>query len=193
MRILEGIVTTQNADAGINIAPMGPMVEGDFESFLLRPFQTSTTYQNLKRQPWGVFHVVDDARLLARAAIDCWDELPTLFPAEKVQGAVLAAACRWYEFEVASLDDAEARTNIKVRVVHRGKLRDFFGWNRAKHAVLEAAILATRVHLLSEAEIAEQLERLRIPVQKTAGPEEQEAFDLLERFVRKHYAGAGQR
>ena len=72
--ILEGIVTTQNADGRLNIAPMGPIVEGEFEKLLLRPFQASTTYQNLKRQSGGVFHVVDDARLLARAAIDRWDE-----------------------------------------------------------------------------------------------------------------------
>jgi len=35
----------------------------------LRPFQTSTTFHNLKRQRAGVFHVVDDVLLLARAAI----------------------------------------------------------------------------------------------------------------------------
>jgi hypothetical protein len=190
--ILEGIVTTQNADGTTNVAPMGPIVEGDFESFLLRPFQTSTTYQNLKRQPYGVFHVVDDALLLARAAIDRWDAPPATFPAKTVSGTVLKAACRWHEFEVEALDDAEARTNIKVRVVHTGRLRDFFGWNRARHAVLEAAILATRVHMLPEADIREQLERLRIPLEKTAGPAETEAFAFLDNYVREHYAGAGQ-
>ena len=191
--ILEGIVTTQNAKGTINIAPMGPMVEGDFEGFLLRPFQSSTTYQNLKREPFGVFHVIDDAEVLARSAIDRWAAPPLTFPAEKVKGEVLSSACRWYEFEVVSLDDREPRTSIQVRVVHRGRLRDFFGWNRAKHAVLEAAILATRVHLLSESEIGEQLDRLRIPVEKTAGAQEVKAFELLERFIRDHYAGAGER
>jgi hypothetical protein len=78
-------------------------------------------------------------------------------------------------------------------VVHTGRLRDFFGWNRARHAVLEAAILATRVHMLPEADIREQLERLRIPLEKTAGPAETEAFAFLDNYVREHYAGAGQR
>jgi hypothetical protein len=190
--ILEGIVTTTNADGSVNIAPMGPIVEGDFEALLLRPYQTSTTYQNLKRKPFGVFHVVDDALLLARAAIDCWDETPEAFPAEKVSGNVLKATCRWYEFEVETLDDNEPRTNIKVRIVHQGHIKEFFGWNRAKHAVLEAAILATRVHLLSESEISESLEKLRVPIEKTAGPSERDAFDLLMRFVQNHSAGAGQ-
>lgn len=191
--ILEGIVTTNNADGSVNIAPMGPIVEGDFEAFLLRPYQTSTTYQNLKRSPFGVFHVIDDALLLARAAIDSWDELPATFPAHHISGNVLKSACRWYEFEVEHLDDKEPRTNIKGRVVHSGHIKEFFGWNRAKHAVLEAAILATRVHLLSEREIQEQMERLRVPIEKTAGAAERAAFDLLSRYVQNHYARAGER
>jgi hypothetical protein len=189
--ILEGIVTTHNADGSVNIAPMGPDVEGHFEAFLLRPYQTSTTYQNLKRNPYGVFHVVDDALVLARAAIDRWDTKPELSSANRIRGSVLKAACRWYEFEVETLDDREPRTSIKVRVVHQGHIKEFFGWNRAKHAVLEAAILATRVHLLSVADIEEQMERLRVPIEKTAGPDEREAFDLLVRYVQTHYAGAG--
>lgn len=191
--ILEGIVTTQNADGSINIAPMGPHVDAEFSKLVLRPFQTSTTYQNLKRQPSGVFHVVDDARLLARAAIGCWDERPETQPAEKVTGAVLSAACRWYEFEVQELDDREARTTIQTRVIHSGRLKDFFGWNRAKHAVLEAAILATRVHLFSRTDIENQLSALRVPVEKTAGPAEREAFELLENYTRDYYDGAEQR
>ena len=192
--ILEGIVTTTNADGSPNVAPMGPRVElEEFETLLLRPFQTSTTYQNLKREPFGVFHVVDDARLLARAAIGCWDKLPETFPAEKIVGFVLSGACRWYEFQVESLDDSKARANVLVRVVHRGHIKDFFGWNRAKHAVLEAAILATRVFLLSEAEIKSQIDALRVIVEKTAGEAECDAFALLEEYVKNHYAEAGQR
>jgi hypothetical protein len=59
-----------------------------------------------------------------------------------------------------------------------------FGFNRAKHAVLEAAILATRTHLIPPAEIEKEFERLRVIVNKTAGPQETEAFALLEAHVR---------
>ena len=37
---------------------------------------------------------------------------------------------------------------IVADVVDSGRLRDFFGFNRAKHAVIEAAILATRIDFL---------------------------------------------
>jgi beta-RFAP synthase len=181
--ILEGIVTTLDRNNGLNVAPMGPIVDAAFTSLLLRPFRTSRTYQNLKERPCGVFHVVDDVLLLARAAIGELRELPETFPAERVTGRVLSAACRWFEFEIDACDDAQERTEMRARVVHAGRLRDFFGFNRAKHAVLEAAILATRVHLIAPEKVHEEFERLQVIVQKTAGPGEREAFELLEQYV----------
>jgi hypothetical protein len=181
--ILEGIVTSRNDDGTINVAPMGPIVDESMTWLRLRPFQTSTTFHNLKRQRAGVFHVVDDVLLLARAAIGQLTEVPETRRAEHIEGAVLADACRWYEFEVESLDESQERSEIVARVVHVGRIRDFFGFNRAKHAVLEAAILATRVHLTSPAELKKELTRLRIPVEKTAGPRETEAFQLIENFI----------
>lgn len=181
--ILEGIVTTRNADGTINIAPMGPIVDESMRTLVLRPFCTSTTYANLKRTGEGVLHVTDDVLLLARAAIGQLDETPPTFAADHVDSAVLASACRWYEFRVTSLDDSQERTHIDAEVVHVGRLRDFFGFNRAKHSVLEAAILATRVHLLSREEILSEYDRLAIPVEKTAGDDEREAFALLRKYV----------
>lgn len=181
--ILEGIVTSLDADGTLNVAPMGPIVDGSLTWLRLRPYKTSRTYQNLRAQPTGVFHVVDDVLLLAQAAIGRLDPFPEHFPAEGVRGRVLRAACRWYEFEVVRCNDTEERTEIEARVVHSGRLKDFFGFNRARHAVLEAAILATRVQFLPREEILAEFGRLRIPVEKTAGPREQEAFSLLERYV----------
>ncbi len=181
--ILEGIVTSRNEDGSTNVAPMGPIVDESLTWLRLRPFQTATTFHNLKRHRVGVFHVVDDVLLLAKAAIGRLTETPDTRPAERIEGAVLDDACRWYEFEVESLDDSQQRAEIVARVVHVGRIRDFFGFNRAKHAVLEAAILATRVHLLSPIEIRNELQRLRVPVTKTAGPRETEAFQLVEDFI----------
>lgn len=184
--ILEGIVTSLDGSGLLNVAPMGPLVGPELTSLVLRPFQTSRTFQNLKVNPQGVFHITDDVLLLARAAIGQLPGQPETFPAEKIQGRVLASACRWYEFELTSLDDSQERTRLEARVVHAGWLRDVSGFNRAKHAVLEAAILATRVHILPAAEIRAELERLRVPVEKTAGPAEQEAFGLLCAYVNSH-------
>jgi hypothetical protein len=181
--ILEGIVTTLNPDGTLNVAPMGPIVDESMQTLLLRPFTTSHTYSNLVRSPCGVFHVVDDVLLLARAAIDRWDVAPETFDAEQIQGRVLAAACRWYEFEIDRATAVEGRAELRARVVHVGRLRDVFGFNRAKHAVLEAAILATRVHILPGEELQRQMQELRTRVTKTAGAREAEAFELLACYI----------
>jgi len=181
--ILEGIVTTLDAQGAVNVSPMGPLVDESMQSLRLRPYQTSRTYANLKRTGQGIFHVVDDVELLARAAIDRFDEPPETMPCEEVDGAILTAACRWYAFYVDWLDDSQQRTDVRCRVFATGRLKDFFGLNRAKYAVVEAAILATRVGILAEAEIREALPRLQPLIEKTGGTAERRAFDLLTDYI----------
>ena len=184
-RILEGIVTTLNEDGSTNVSPMGPIVGNALDRLWLRPFQTSTTYRNLKREGAGVFHLTDDVELFAQAAIGQPDPPPMLIAGRPPRSPVLADACRWFAFEVESLDDATERTNIVARVTDRGVLRDFLGFNRAKHAMIEAAILATRVHLLSAADIRAEFARLQTIVDKTGAAAEHRAFDLLANHVER--------
>jgi hypothetical protein len=181
--ILEGIVTTRNEDHTVNISPMGPRIDAAMDRFALRPYQTSTTYQNLKRTGQGVLHVTDDVFLLAQAAVGQPEPLPAMIEAQAIDGAILADACRWYAFRVESLDDRYDRTEIVARVVDRGTIREFFGFNRAKHAVVEAAILATRTAFLPADEILRELERLAVLVAKTGGVQEHQAFDFLKCYV----------
>lgn len=182
--ILEGLVTTLDAAGVVNFAPMGPIVEPDFSRFELRPYQTSQTYRNLKVQPHGVLHVVDDVLLIAQAALNQLPSpLPETFPADHVMGRVLADCCRWFEFEVRKLDDSAERTSIIAEVIRTGHRRDFFGFNRAKHAVLEATILATRLHLLPREDILAELKRLKTPVDKTAGSQEFAAWKLVCDYI----------
>ena len=185
--IVEGIVTTLNRDDQLNVAPMGPIVDERMTSFEFRPFRSSTTYRNLKERPYGVFHIVDDVLLIAQAALDRLEKVPAARNAERIVGRVLTDCCRWYEFKVASFDDSSERTTFNTTVVHTGRLRDMFGFNRAKHAVLEATILATRLHLVPEVDVRKQFEALASPVEKTAGPQEQAAFLLVMNFVDDWY------
>ncbi len=179
--ILEGIVTTVSPAGEVNIAPMGPCVEGtDFRRFLLRPFPTAQTYCNLKAHGEGVLHITDDVLLLAQAAVGAVEPSPALLPATAVRGWVLAGACRYYEFRVVSIDEREERVRIEAEVVHAGRLRDFFGFNRAKHAVVEAAILATRLDFLPRDEIENEFRKLATVVDKTGGDAEHQAFVFLQ-------------
>jgi hypothetical protein len=183
-RILEGIVTTLNADGGVNVSPMGPIVNESLDRLWLRPFQTSTTYRNLKRTVRGVFHVTDDVELLAQAAVGQPAPLPRFIATPAGEALILADACRWYAFEIESLDDAEERTSIVAR--------EFLGFNRAQHAVLEAAILATRVHLTGAAAVLVEYDRLQVAIDKTGAAAEQRAMAFLRAHVARVALQAGQ-
>ena len=180
--ILEGIVTTQDAVGNLNIAPMGPRVDRRITRLVLRPFQSAVTYRNLKATAFGVFYITDDVELLARAAVGHLQQ-PELAAIEGFPCPRLADCCRWLAFRVQSLDDSSERTTIECRIAAQGEVRPFFGFNRAKHAVVEAAILATRIGILDGDEIRRELARLEIPVQKTAGLQERRAFEFLQEYI----------
>lgn len=177
--ILETIVTTLGTDGAINFAPMG--VEWGDELIVLKPFLETSTFRNVSTARSAVVNLTDDAMLFAQGAISS-PQFPWV-PATVVKGAVLEAACSWRELEVLAIDATPPRSRIEARVVHRGISREFLGFNRANHAVLEAAILATRTHLLPAGQIRDEYARLQVVVDKTAGPREREAMALLTQYV----------
>jgi len=183
--IIEGIVTTTDPDGGLHVAAMGPWVDdgereaGRITRLVLKPFVTSRTASNLTLRPVGVFHLTDDVLFLARIVAGIPGAAPASRPAEKVSGRVLVEACQAWEFEVDAVDDSRERIELKARVVAAHAGRPFVGFNRAAHAVVEAAILVTRLHLLAPADVRGQLAALQPLVEKTGGAREREAFALL--------------
>ena len=188
--IIESLLTTLDATDTLHVAPMG--VEWGETSLIIKPFVDTTTFLNLQREGAAVVNLTDDALLFAQA-VTGHPAIRTLatVSARSVRGRVLEAACSWREVEVVTVDPTAPRARIETRVVGRGQGREFLGFNRARHAVLEAAILATRTHLLPAAQIHGEFERLGVIVDKTAGPAEQEAMGLLRDFVRQRTRGAG--
>lgn len=202
-RIIEGVMTTLPAAASdasrdgvamlqlekVNVAPMGPIVDAEWKRFILRPFRTSTTYQNLKATGEGVFHVTDDVLLIARGAIGkvlAGTEGASVRPAEVVHGVVLNGASRYHELRVVTLDDAQERTTITAECIHTQTIRPFVGFNRAMHAVLEAAILATRLHLTGAKPVLAEMDRLQIAVDKTGAAHEHQAMAELRTYVESY-------
>ena len=181
--ILEGLVTTRNEDRTVHISTMGPDVEADFHHLLLRPFQQSRTFVNLQRERQGVFHVTDDVELMARAAVGRFDQMPAWTSVPLIDGVSLDHACRWYAFRVLSIDDKDQRANIMCQVVASKRQRDYFGLNRAKHAVVEAAILATRLSLIPADQVRAEMANLVALVQKTGGVSERRAFEFLQEYI----------
>ena len=194
--ILESIATTVSGAGRVNIAPMGPQVDEfsapDWDRFVLRPFKTSTTYQNLGSTGRAVIHVTDDASLFARAAVEAidHDEAVEKYVRPLHDGAawVLLDCHRWFAVEVESQIDDGPRAELACRVIESGIVRPFFGFNRAKHAVIEAAILATRVDFIPADSLIEQLDRLRPLIDKTGGAAERDAFALLNKTIHARIA-----
>jgi hypothetical protein len=189
--IVETIVTTRDPAGQINVAPMGVEWDPsqDDATIVLKPFLETATYRNVSATGIAVINLVDDVRIFARAAIS--NPSYATVPAVSVAGVVLADCCSWREVRVASIDSTPPRSRIETTVVHRGTNRDFIGFNRAGHAVLETAIYATRVHMLPRDFLESELQRLQVIVDKTAGPREFEAMALLTGFIRSAPMPAG--
>jgi hypothetical protein len=177
--IIESIVTTLDPEGRANFAPMG--VEWGDDAIVLKPFLETTTFRNVQGTGAAVVNLTDDVLLFAQSAIGS-PAFPAV-PATVVRGLVLEAACSWRELETAAIDATPPRSRIEMRVRHRGVRREFIGFNRARHAVLEAAILATRVHLLAAGQIRDELARLQSLIEKTAGAREREAWALIGAYI----------
>jgi hypothetical protein len=65
-------------------------------------------------------------------------------------------------------------------MVHSAAHAPFIGYNRAQAAVLEAAILSTRLHMLESDKVLTEMAYLAIAITKTAGPREREAWGWIE-------------
>lgn len=179
--IIEAIISTMNRNGQVNFAPMGVLWDTQPR---IRPYRDTATYRNLAATGEGVINITDDVLIFAQSALSVvsFDH----FPARVIRGAVLRESCYYYEFAVRRVSEEGERAEFWVEVVSQGRLRDFLGFNRGKNAVIEATILATRVRLHDPHRIQEELERLSTIVQKTGGPKEKQAMELVMEYVRTH-------
>jgi uncharacterized protein len=178
--VIETVVTTINPDGSVNCAAMG--VEWGEQRIVIKPYRGTRTLRNLRATGAAVVNVTDDILLFSQAALG--DPHPPTHPAASVEGAVLDDACSWREVRVEAIDESARRARVDTVVVDGGTGREFLGLNRARHAVLEASILASRARMLPAEEIAAELRRLQVLVDKTAGAREREAMEYVTSEVR---------
>lgn len=183
--VIEGILATEHEDGSLHYAPMGPIVDRELQLWTIKPFQTSTTFQNLLRTKRGVFHITDDCYLLASAAIGRKENVAARWITNI--GWILDNCCQWFSIEFSSFDTSQARAVASGKLLQGGVERPFWGWNRGKHAVLEAAILATRKQILAREIIEKEWDSLVIRVHKTGGDQEHRAMRLLAEYLELPY------
>lgn len=178
--IRETLVVTRGAAGEAHIAPMGAqavtLADGG-AGVLLQPFRPSTTLDNLLGRRCATLNQVDDVRIFAGCLTGRRDWPMVL--ADQVNCVRLKAALAHVELKVVSVEEDELRPRVFLRRVHEVAHAPFPGFNRAKAAVLEAAILVSRLNMLPWEKVDREIEYLRIAIDKTAGDEEREAWDWL--------------
>jgi hypothetical protein len=178
--IRESIVTTLNEDGSAHVAPLGVIVEPPF--LVLAPFRPSTTLANLERHPFACVNYTTDVRVFAGCVSGRRRDWPTV-PADAIGCPRLDGALAHAEVEVAEVLGDGQRPRFRCREVHEATHGPFHGLNRAQAAVLEAAILASRLHLLPRDKIEREMAYLEIAVSKTAGEAELEAWGWLVEMI----------
>lgn len=178
-QIFETVVTTVAADGTPHVAPMGVRYQG--ERIVLMPFKPSSTHDNIVATNHAVLNIVTDTRVFA-GCVTGRKSWPTL-PAERVLGVRLACALEHIELRLAERQDDVQRPVLKLDRVHAVRHAPFAGLNRAQAAVIEGAVLVSRLHMLPAEKIDSEMAYLQIAIDKTAGPEEREAWAWLREAV----------
>ena len=182
MKITETIVATCNKDSSTYLAPMGVWEEDSCT--VLAPFKPSQTLDNLKRTPYAVINRTDDVRIFA-GCLSGHREWP-LINAEHVVAKRLAVALSHIEVEVVKVKDDAIRPRLYTKIIHEATHAPFGGFNRAQAAVIELAILVSRLDRLPADKVLTEIDYLKIAVDKTAGAKELEAWSwLMERVQKK--------
>jgi hypothetical protein len=181
--LIETVVTTTGPDGVVNCAAMG--VRWGEDELVFWPFDATRTLRNLRFRGEAVVHLTDDVLLFVQAALG--RPSPAMRPATVIAGAVIKAASSWREVvvtEIAPSKDGVARSRVRARVVAAGAgSQESLGLCRARYAVVEASILASRLRWLDPERVRTELARLQELVDKTAGPRERAAMDYVRRYV----------
>ena len=173
--IRESIITTLHDNGNVHIAPMG--VHETDKGLMLAPFKPSATLNNLLRAGTATINYTDDVRVFAGCLTGRRD-WPTT-PADKIEGIRLLDCLAHTEVKVDIHEDDELRPRFYCSPVHEKMHKPFHGYNRAQSAVIELAILASRLHMLPEEKVDAEIEYLKIGLDKTAGTRELEAWEWL--------------
>jgi uncharacterized protein len=203
--VIEGIITTENQDGSMHVAPIGPHVNLALTEWTLKPFQSSATFANLRRTSRGVFHVVDDSLLMAAAVLGLCNSredlkksanelIPESWLMDLIQatrdaqgGWCLGLGCRLIAVKIERWDVSEPRAIAECSVEWEREQRAFWGWNRARHSILELAVLASRVHMIERDAIAAELKYHETIIRKTASERELAAFHLIQQHLTAHH------
>lgn len=183
--IYETIVSTVNAQGDVHVTPFGIRMQDGL--VVISPYKPSTTLQNILTSGQAVLNLTDDVRVFAGALVgrQAW----SLLPAKKIVGYRLSDTLAHKELKLLKVEDDLVRPQLFLEIVHVAQYASFQGFNRAQAAVIELAVLVSRLKRLPMEKIQHEMDYLRIAIEKTAGERELEAWSWLVEAVENHQAG----
>ena len=181
-QIFETVVTTCSPAGAVHVAPMG--VRYDRDQVVLKPFRPSTTLDNILASGSAVLNVLTDVRVFAGCVTGrrSWPTVDAHLAGEP-RAVRLAAALEHVVLRLDSQDDDAQRPTLRLACLRGERHAAYPGFNRAQAAVIEGAVLVSRLHLLPRAKIESEMAYLQIAIDKTAGPCEHEAWGWLRDAV----------
>ena len=183
--IYETIVSTVNAQGDVNVTPYGMRMQDVL--VVITPYKPSATLQNILATGHAVLNLTDDVRVFAGALVG--RQVWSLLPAEKIVGYRLSDTLAHKELKLLKVEDDLVRPRLFLEVVHEAQHASFQGFNRAQAAVIELAVLVSRLKRLPMEKIQHEMDYLQIAIEKTAGERELEAWSWLVEAVDNHQAG----
>lgn len=184
--IYETVVTSLDANDVPHIAPFG--IREQEGQVLIAPFRPSSSLDNLLLHRCAVVNLTDDVRVFAGALTGRRDW--PLVSAQQVHGVVLESALTHRELELVEVREDALRPELVFKVVHEVQHRPFRGFNRAQAAVIELAVLVSRLHMLPMEKIDAEMAYLAIAIEKTAGERETQAWQWLVERIENFKADA---
>jgi hypothetical protein len=182
--ILETIITSVDEQGRAHVTPFGIRMQDGL--VVISPYKPSTTLDNILATKHAVLNLTDDVRVFAGALTrrQPW----TLLHTETVEGYRLADTLAHKELKLVKVEQDAMRPQLFLEVVYEAQHKPFQGFNRAQAAVIELAVLVSRLARLPMEKITQEMSYLTIAIEKTAGPRELEAWNWLVEAVNNHRA-----
>lgn len=182
--IFETIISTVNSQGDVHVTPFGIQMQDGL--VVISPYKPSATLENILATKQAVMNLTDDVRVFAGALTrrQAW----TLIAADKVAGYRLAGTLVHKELKLLEVREDSSRPKLLMEIVHEAQHLPFQGFNRAQAAVLELAVLVSRLNMLAKDKVQSEMQYLQIAIDKTAGERELQAWGWLTEKVENFYA-----
>jgi hypothetical protein len=181
--IYETIIISTDIDNNPHVTPFGVKYEGDL--VVISPYKPSTTLTNILATKSATMNLTDDVRVFAGAITkrQPW----TLLPTNTIKGLRLEDCLAYVELTLIEVREDTERPQLVMQQLEAHDYAGFKGFNRAQAAVIELAVLSSRLHLLPPEKIQSELQYLQIAIDKTAGVREVTAWDWLMEKIKEYY------